>query len=70
MFRFSVAAFYAFAKPFFYRRRPFHDGGLKVRLLPPHFHPQLETIVYRISEVLLAAEIRSVVCTNACPSKN
>jgi hypothetical protein len=52
-----VAAFYAFAKPFFYRRRPFHDGGLKVRLLPPHFHPQLETIVYRISEVLLAAEI-------------
>ena len=35
--------------------RPFHHGGLKVRLLLLDFHPQLETIVYRVSEVLLAA---------------
>jgi AraC-like DNA-binding protein len=51
MFRFSVAAFYAFTKPCFYRRRPFHHGGLQVRLLLLHFHPQLEAIVYRVSEV-------------------
>src|ERR1700721_1215697 len=41
MFRLSVASFYAFAKPYFYRRRPFHHGGLKVRLLLLHFRPQL-----------------------------
>ncbi len=52
-----MAAFYAFAKRCFYRRRPFHHCELKVRLLLLHFRPQLETIVYRVSEVLLAAEI-------------
>jgi len=69
MFRFSVAAFYALAKRCFYRRRRFHHCELKVRLLVLHFRPQLETIVYPVSEVLLAAEI-AVVCTDACPSKN
>jgi hypothetical protein len=55
-----VAAFYASAKPCFYRRRPFHHGGLNVRHLLLHFRPQLETIVYRISEVLLAAETSQI----------
>jgi hypothetical protein len=52
-----VAAFYAFAKRCFYRRRPFHHGRLEVRLLLLRFRPQLETIVHRGSEILLAAEI-------------
>ena len=57
IFTSSVAAFYVFARRCFYRRRPFHGGGLKVRFLPLHFYPQLEAIVHRASEILLAAEI-------------
>lgn len=52
-----MAAFYAFAKRCFYRRRPFHRGRLEVRLLLLRFRPQLETIVHRGAEILLAAEI-------------
>jgi len=50
-----VAAVYAFAKRCFYRRR--HHGGLKVRFRLLHFRPQLESIVHRASEILLAAQI-------------
>ena len=58
IFTSSVAALYAFARRCFYRRRrPFHRGGLKVRLLLLYFCPQLEAIVHRASEILLAAEI-------------
>ena len=53
----SVAALYAFARGCFYRRGPFHRGGPKVRPLLLHFRPQLETIVDRASEILLAAKI-------------
>jgi hypothetical protein len=56
IFTSCVAALYAFARRCFYRRLPFHRGGLKVRLLL-HSCPQLETIVHRASEILLAAEI-------------
>jgi hypothetical protein len=53
----SVVAFYAFEGRCFYRRRSFHRDGLRVRLLLLHVRPQLEAIVYRTSEVLLAAQI-------------
>jgi hypothetical protein len=53
----SVAALYAFTRRCFYRRGPFRRGGPKVRRLLLHFRPQLETIVHRASEILLAAKI-------------
>jgi hypothetical protein len=53
----SAAASYAFARRCFYRRGPFHRGELKVRPPPRHFCPQLEAIVHRAPEILLAAEI-------------
>jgi hypothetical protein len=59
IFTSSVAALYAFVRRCFYRCRPFHRGGLKVRLLLLRFRPQLETIVHRASEIMLAAENKS-----------
>ena len=51
MVRSSVAAFYSLARRHFYKRR------LKIRLMRLHVRSEVKKIVYRVSEILFAAEI-------------
>jgi hypothetical protein len=51
MFRSSVAAFYSLARRHFYKRR------LKIRLMGLHVRSEVKKIVYRVCEILFAAEI-------------
>jgi len=57
MFRSSVAAFYSLARHHFYGRGSFHCGRLKIHLMRLHVHSEVKKIVYRMSEILFAAEI-------------
>jgi len=69
MFRSSEAAFYPLARLLFYRIRAFHCDTfnilffLRLRVLP-----EVKQIVYRMSEILLAAEI-AFRCLHGCMPK-
>ena len=54
MVRSSVAAFYPLPRCLFYGRGGLHRGTFKILFLRP---PEVKEIVYRMSEILLAAEI-------------
>src|SRR5260370_20394532 len=57
MFRSSVAAFYPLARRHFYRRGAFHRARFKLHFLRLPVRSEVKKIVYRMSEILLAAEI-------------
>src|SRR5260370_30540286 len=57
MFRSSVAAFYPLARRHFYRRGAFHRARFKLHFLRLPVRSEVKKIVYRMSELLLAAEI-------------
>src|SRR5260370_6686358 len=57
MFRSSVAAFYPLARRHFYRRGAFPRARFKLHFLRLPVRAEVKKIVYRMSEILLAAEI-------------
>ncbi len=57
MFRSSVAAFYSLARRHFYGRGSFHRGRLKIHVMRLYVRSEVKKIVYRVSEILFAAEI-------------
>jgi len=57
MFRSFVSAFYLLASRHFYGRGWFHGGRLRTRFMRLDAHSEIKKVVYRMSEVLFAAEI-------------
>jgi hypothetical protein len=57
MFRPSVAAFYPLARSHFHRRGSFHRDRFGLRFLRRLRCSEVKKIVYRMSEILLAAKI-------------
>ena len=57
MLRSSVAAFYPFPGCFFYRGGRFHRGRFSIVFMRPSVVSEVKKIIYRMSEILFAAEI-------------
>ena len=57
MFRSSVAAFYSLLMCLFYRRRVPHRDRFSTHFVPLHVRSKVKEIVYRMPQILFAAEI-------------
>jgi hypothetical protein len=57
MFRSSVAAFYPLPRGLFYRVGGFHWGRFTIVFMRPPVHSEVKKVVYRMAEILFAAEI-------------
>jgi hypothetical protein len=57
MFRSSVAAFYPLPRFLFYRVGGFRWGRSSIVFMQPSVGSEVKKIIYRMSEILFAAEI-------------
>jgi len=57
MFRSSVAAFYPLPRRLFYRVGGFHWGRFTIVFMRPPVRSEIKKVVYRMSEILFAAQI-------------
>jgi hypothetical protein len=57
MFRSSVAAFYPLPRCLFYKVGGFHWGRFTIVFMRPPVRSEVKKVVYRMAEVLFAAEI-------------
>jgi hypothetical protein len=65
MFRSSVAAFYSLSRCFFYRVGGFHWGRFTIVFMRPPVRSEVKKVVYRMAEILFAAEI-AFRCLHGC----